>query len=557
MNVALYARVSTQHQQHSQTIEQQLKRLRAHVVSQGWQLSQAHIFRDEGYTGTKLNRPGLDSLRDRAGWAEFELVLITTPDRLARNYVHQMVILEELEGQECRVEFLDRPMSDDPHDQLVLQIRGAVAEYEQALIADRMRRGRLHKLQAGQLLPWTRGPYGYILDAERPRDPTRLRVNQTEAAVIREMFAWYADLSCNTTLYAVAKRLTDAGIPTPRGGPRWNVTTVREIFKNPAYTGTAYAHRTRMKQAKRRKSALQSVGSGNVLEMAPKEDWIPIPVPALISQELFDQVQARLEQNRRMAPRNNKKYPYLIRGLVSCAKCRLTCTARTRPRDYKYYLCRGRTDALRAPKEQRCQARYIPAKQLDTLVWEDLCFILAHPEQITKALQRVQAGAWLPQELQARQQTLKQAIAQLTRQEERLLEAYLAEVIALEELKRKRSEITQKKDALHAQKRQLEAQAKKQIEMASVAASIETFCQQVQQGLQNSTFAQRRHLVELLIDRVIVDDEQVEIRYVIPISEEGTKTRFCQLRTDYSRNRFRRIHQLAQRHHASQIIGSG
>lgn len=150
MKVALYARVSTQHQQHSQTIEQQLKRLRAHVVSQGWQLSQAHIFRDEGYTGTKLNRPGLDSLRDRAGWAEFELVLITTPDRLARNYVHQMVILEELESQECRVEFLDRPMSDDPHDQLVLQIRGAVAEYEQALIADRMRRG-----QATQTTSWS------------------------------------------------------------------------------------------------------------------------------------------------------------------------------------------------------------------------------------------------------------------------------------------------------------------------------------------------------------------------------------------------------------------
>jgi site-specific DNA recombinase len=90
-----------------------------------------------------------------------ELVLVTAPDRLARTYVHQMLLLEELERHGCRVEFLDRPMSqDDPHDQLLLQIRGAVAEYERTLIAERLRRGRLRKRQAGALLPWTRAPYG-------------------------------------------------------------------------------------------------------------------------------------------------------------------------------------------------------------------------------------------------------------------------------------------------------------------------------------------------------------------------------------------------------------
>ena len=139
MQVAIYVRVSTLRQQKAQTIEQQLDRLQAHVATQGWSLADEHIFRDDGYSGAKLNRPGLDSLRDRAAMAEFELVLITAPDRLARKYVHQMLLLEELESHGCCVEFLDRPMSDDPHDQLVLQIRGAVAEYERALIADRMR----------------------------------------------------------------------------------------------------------------------------------------------------------------------------------------------------------------------------------------------------------------------------------------------------------------------------------------------------------------------------------------------------------------------------------
>jgi site-specific DNA recombinase len=533
MNVAIYVRVSTQRQQQAQTIQQQLERLQAHIVAKGWQLSEEHIFRDEGYSGTKLNRPGLDSLRDRAAMAEFEAVLITAPDRLARNYVHQMVILEELERHGCRVEFLDRPMSDDPHDQLVLQIRGAVAEYEQILIADRMRRGRLRKLQAGQLSPWTCAPYGYILDAERPRDPTRIRINEVEATFVRQMFAWYADLEANVTLYKIAKRLSDDGVPTPRGGARWNVASIRGILKNPAYTGTAYSHRTQGIPARQRKSALLPVGPGVSSRPVPSEEWLSIPVPALIDQEQFDQVQARLASNHQMASRNNTKHSYLLRGLVSCGQCRLSCTSRTTSPGYSYYLCRGKTDALRAVKGQRCLARYAPAEELDALVWQDLCHVIAHPETIALALERAQSGCWLPQQLQARGKTLRQTLDQLTRQEERLLEAYLSEVIMLSELERKRAEIAQKKNALQTQLRQLEAQTRKQIEITSVAASIETFCQQVQKGLENATFAQRRQLIELLIDRVIVNDGQVEIRYVIPTTEEGTKTRFCHLRTDY------------------------
>ena len=131
VRVAFYVRVSTERQQQAQTIEQQVARLREYLASQsGWQVEEGHIFRDDGYSGAKLSRPGLDALRDQAARAAFDRVLITAPDRLARNYVHQMVILEELERLGCPVEFIDRPMSDDPHDQLVLQIRGAVAEYE-------------------------------------------------------------------------------------------------------------------------------------------------------------------------------------------------------------------------------------------------------------------------------------------------------------------------------------------------------------------------------------------------------------------------------------------
>ena len=129
MRIAVYVRVSTQRQAQTQTIEQQLERLQAHIHSQGWELPEAHIFRDDGYSGASLNRPGLDRLRDQVRAGEIDRVLLTAPDRLARKYVHQVLVLEELEQLGCQVEFLDRPMSQDPHDQLLLQIRGAVAEY--------------------------------------------------------------------------------------------------------------------------------------------------------------------------------------------------------------------------------------------------------------------------------------------------------------------------------------------------------------------------------------------------------------------------------------------
>src|SRR6266704_463148 len=141
----------------------------------GWELDEQHVYRDDGYSGASLSRPGLDRLRDHAGLAGLEVVVVTAPDRLARNYVHQVLLIEELTGHGCQVEFLDRPMSQDPHDQLLLQIRGAVAEYERTLIAARMRRGRLAKLRAGTLLPWTRPPFGYRLDPGRPRDPAAVR----------------------------------------------------------------------------------------------------------------------------------------------------------------------------------------------------------------------------------------------------------------------------------------------------------------------------------------------------------------------------------------------
>jgi site-specific DNA recombinase len=532
--VALYARVSTPNQAQAQTIEQQLERLHAHVQAQAWSLAEEHIFRDDGRSGSTLKRPGLDRLRDAVRLGAVDLILVTSPDRLARNYVHQMVLLEELARMGCQVEFLDRPMSQDPHDQLLLQIRSAVAEYERTLITDRMRRGRLAKYRAGVLLPWTRPPYGYRVDPERPRDPAGVRMDESEAAVVREIFAWYAQEK--SSLLSLARHIQALGVPTPSGKKLWGLATLRAILRQLAYTGKVYACRARYRPARIRRSATHPIGTPHeTAEELPPEEWIFVAlIPALISAEQFELVQMKLAKNKSFATRNNTRHPYLLRALVSCGLCQAACTARAVGEGrLRYYVCSGKDKPVHSRRETKCPSRFAPAQALEDLVWQDLCAVLTHPESLTPALERAHGGAWLPQELHMRRENMRRSQLQLEKQLERLTEAYLATVIPLPEYQRHRQALEKKVQSLENQAAQLTAQVDRQNELAGLVQRVEDFCQRVQVGLEQATFEQKRTLVELLIDRVIFTEGEVEIRYVIPTAPESETIRFCHLRSDY------------------------
>jgi site-specific DNA recombinase len=530
MRVALYVRVSTQRQAQAQTVEQQVERLAGYARQQGWDVPPDQIVRDDGYSGASLRRPGLGRLRDRAAARSLDLILITAPDRLARNYVHQVLLLEELQGHGCEVRFLDRPMSQDPHDQLLLQIRGAVAEYERTLITERMRRGRQRKLEAGLMLPWTRPPFGYRVDPGRPRDPAGVRVEEVEAAVVREMFAWYAEEA--HSFCSLARLLERRGIRTSTGLKRWNLASIRALLTNPAYAGLVYGNRWHRRGTLERRSATAPAKHSAMSRVdAPREEWILVAeIPPLVSREQFDRVQARLVSNRRFARRNNKAHPYLLRNLVSCGLCGLACLARTAGRQ-RYYSCTGKLPALFSHRERKCPSRLSPAERLDELVWADLCDLLAHPEQVSQALARAHGGQWLPQELQARQQGLRRGQVSLGQQLERLTDAYLAGVVSLDEYRRRRGDLERRQQQLEEQERRLVAQADRQKELAGLSNSIGEFCRRVRQGLDQASFEQRRSLVELLIDRVIVTDGDVEVRYVMPTDRASEQVRFCHLRS--------------------------
>ncbi|WP_052568900.1 hypothetical protein [Ktedonobacter racemifer] len=199
---------------------------------------------------------------------------------------------------------------------------------------------------------------------------------------------------------------------------------------------------------------------------------------------------------------------------------------------HAYYLCHGKWHPIHT-HEERCRSRYIPVGQLDDLVWSDLCQLISDPTNLALALRRAQAGDWLPQEMQARQEQHRKALAALTAQMERLTEAYLGGVFPLEEYRHRRQELEQRLVALDQQNRLQQALIHQRMEISGMCEALTAFCQRIQAGLVEATFEQKRQMVELLIDRVIVTMGEVEIHYVIPTSLRSEHIRFCHLHPDF------------------------
>jgi site-specific DNA recombinase len=357
----------------------------------------------------------------------------------------------------------------------VLQIRSAVAEYERTLVAERRRRGRQMKLRAGVLLPWATMPYGYRVDPERPRDPAGVRIDPAEGAVIRELFMRY--LEAAETLRGLVKYVLGLGLPSPRGGARWSAASIRGMLTNPTYTGQVYSGRKRMRPARARRSATHPIGrlAQGWDSVAPEAWQLVASIPAIVSPEHFAQVQVKLALNKRWASRNNKTHAYPLRALVSCGVCHACCIARATNGGLRYDVCRTKAVPRYGQSGAPCRSRYIPAQQLEDLVWQDLCALLKHPEHIAYALERAQGRHCLPQELQARQEALRKGRANLDTQMDRPTQAYLAAIIPLEEYQRRRRSLEESIQALETQMTQLEAQVDRRAEVVGAACSSRSF----------------------------------------------------------------------------------
>ena len=242
MNVAIYARVSSEVQEQRGTIGSQVEVLRARMAAEGHEI--VAEFLDDGYSGARLDRPGLDALRDAAEAGVIEAVWCLTPDRLARSYAYQMLVLDELDRLGCQVRFTDAPaIDDDPQARLLTQMQGVIAEYERAKIAERYRRGKLFRVRAGEAIFW-KVPYGYRRVPRTAEGPARLEIHEPEAAIVRGIFDEYT--AAGRSMRAITRRLYEQGVPTPTGRAVWASSTLGGMLRTRSYMGTAewFRHET-------------------------------------------------------------------------------------------------------------------------------------------------------------------------------------------------------------------------------------------------------------------------------------------------------------------------
>lgn len=240
MRVAIYARVSTEAQEARGTIGSQLEVLRERAADAGDEI--VAEFLDDGHSGARLDRPGLDALRDAAEAGLFDGVWCLSPDRLARVYAYQVVVLDEFARFGVRMLFSDAPViDDDPQARLLTQVQGVIAEYERAKISERYRRGKLYRSRAGEVISW-KAPYGY---RRRPRDsdgPARLEVFEPEAEVVRRIFDDYVSGGHSTR--QIVKRLADDSVLSQNGKTMWGTSMIGRVLTNEAYVGRVYYNRT-------------------------------------------------------------------------------------------------------------------------------------------------------------------------------------------------------------------------------------------------------------------------------------------------------------------------
>jgi site-specific DNA recombinase len=305
---AIYTRVSSDQQKENKTIGSQVDELLSFAEQQGYVVPDEYVFKDEGYSGAILVRPGLEKVRDLSAEGQIQAILIYSPDRLSRNYAYQVVLMDEFASSGTEVLFINSPKADTPEEALLLQFQGMISEYERAIIKERSRRGKRFKAKSGVVNVLCGAPYGYNYIRKTEDAAAYYQINEKEAIVVKEMFRMYTEDFCG--IGAVARKLTSEKIPTRKNNARWERSVIWAMLRNPAYCGKACYGKTEHAERQRITKPLRAKG-GFVVQSGcnrekPREEWIEISVPAIISQDTFDIAQERLKSNKLRSQRNTK-----------------------------------------------------------------------------------------------------------------------------------------------------------------------------------------------------------------------------------------------------------
>jgi site-specific DNA recombinase len=516
--------VSSEQQAETQTIASQMAALRERVAADGLTVFEAMSFLDEGYSGATLVRPALERLRDVIATGGVDRLYVHSPDRLARKYAYHVLLVDEFRRAGVEVIFLNRALGQSPEDDLLLQVQGMIAEYERAKIIERHRRGKRHAARGGAVTVLSGAPYGYrYVTKYEGGGQARYEIVPDEVRVVRQVFDWVG--RDRLTIGEVCRRLTQAGEVTRTGKTVWDRRVVWGILKHPASQGTAAFGKTRQEPLRPRLRAQRNrpvqprraVSTSDV----PPEDWITIPVPALVEPAVFAAVQEQLQENKRHARQHSRRGAlYLRQGWLQGQHCgyafygkRLSPSARKgKPRAYAYYRCLG-TEAYRFGGERLCQHTQGRTDLLDLAVWQEVCALLAHPERLAEeSRRRLQPGI---RTKRTPLSTLESQISKLRQGVARLIDSYAEGLIDKGEFEPRVMRLRQRLTRVEEQRQALAEEAAVQGELQLIIGRLEDFAAKLHDGLEAADWTSKRDLIRALVKRVEVARDDVNIVFRI------------------------------------------
>lgn len=463
MRVAVYARVSTEDQaQHGYSINEQIQS----GIQRANELGAIEIvkFIDEGYSGATLERPGLSDLRNEVSQGLIDAVVLRDPDRLSRKLSYQLLLTEEFEKGDVKLEFLDFTWEDTPEGRLFYSMKGAIAEYERDKIKERMIRGKNQKARQGGV-PMNFSLYGYDYEPQ-----TGIEINPDEAEVVKYIFerftAYYSPA-------AITIELNERGVPTKKN-TYWYRQVVRQILMNPAYKGEWHY-------------------------LKNHENPIIIPVPQIVETTTWEKAQEILAESRRLWAKRGKQQ-YLLSGLITCTDCGTPMGgvhANYWGRKVRCYTCRKSKSTNRIPG---CEpAKYINAESLELIVWEEIKEVLSNPDKLL-----IEINQSLPSNNNYKNE-IKRLEKQLTETERG--RAQLLDVISLglAELdagtKNKLYQLKQRKESLEKRIEEIKKEANLSISGNDIK-KLKKLGKQVLENIDELEFEDKKRIVRSLVAQV-------------------------------------------------------
>ena len=515
LQVALYARVSSDQQATQGTIESQIAALEDQIAKDGVAVSSELRFIDNGYSGATLLRPALDRLRDVVAQGLLDRLYVLAPDRLARDLSYQIILTEEFRREGVDLRFRDRKAGETPEEQLLEKMQGIIAEYERHAILERSRRGKLHSARKGSVAVLSSAPYGYrYVSRQEAGGDARYEIDLAQAQVVRQLFE--AVGRDGISIRASCRKLRGDGIPSPKGLKYWEPSTAWAILKNPAYMGVAAYGKSRRGEMRPRLKPQRgsSIGSRHARSMydQPKESWIPIPVPAIVSKDLFEAVQEKLAQNRaRARERRMKPSPHLLRGLLVCGCCGYSfCGVITKT--HRYYRCTSSGTRRFSEAEHLCTSRSIRAEDLEELVWEGVRDLILDPDRIREEFEHRQEeaeGGALEDLLKEQRKARRKA----ERVVARLIDAYAQGLLKKGEFESRIAPARAHAEALSEEEARLERETLRDEFLRVIVNNLEAFARQVREKAAVASLETRRKIIQALVEEIEIRDDEVHVVY--------------------------------------------